>query len=119
MTNLNIDRNHRAAIRPKLPEWLKVTMPGSPRYLELKQLMRGQQLHTVCEEAHCPNIGECWGRGTATFMILGEICTRPLPLLHRNYRPAPGVGLTGAGAAGRYGQDHGPALLCHYLGKPG
>ena len=51
-------------------------MPGSPRYLELKQLMRGHQLNTVCEEAHCPNIGECWGRGTATFMILGEICTR-------------------------------------------
>jgi lipoic acid synthetase len=47
------------AIRPRLPEWLKVKAPGSPRYIELKQLMRGQQLHTVCEEAHCPNIGEC------------------------------------------------------------
>lgn len=64
------------AVRPKLPSWLKVSMPGSPRYLELKQLMRGHQLNTVCEEAHCPNIGECWGRGTATFMILGDICTR-------------------------------------------
>ena len=64
------------AMRPKLPPWLKVSMPGSPRYLELKQLMRGHQLNTVCEEAHCPNIGECWGRGTATFMILGDICTR-------------------------------------------
>ena len=51
-------------------------MPGGPGYLELKRLMRGQQLHTVCEEAHCPNIGECWERGTATFMILGDICTR-------------------------------------------
>ena len=64
------------AVRPKLPPWLKVSMPGSPRYLELRQLMRGHQLNTVCEEAHCPNIGECWGRGTATFMILGDICTR-------------------------------------------
>ena len=64
------------AVRPKLPPWLKVSMPGSPRYLELKQLMRGHQLNTVCEEAHCPNIGECWGRGTATFMILGDTCTR-------------------------------------------
>ena len=64
------------SVRPKLPPWLKVSMPGSPRYLELKQLMRGHQLNTVCEEAHCPNIGECWGRGTATFMILGDICTR-------------------------------------------
>ena len=76
MTDQNQDRNRSTTIRPKLPEWLKVTMPGSPRYLELKRLMRGQQLHTVCEEAHCPNIGECWDRGTATFMILGEICTR-------------------------------------------
>ncbi|HEU0020463.1 MAG TPA: lipoyl synthase [Dehalococcoidia bacterium] len=63
-------------VRPRLPEWLKVKMPGSPRYIELRQLMRGQQLHTVCEEAHCPNIGECWDRGAATFMILGDICTR-------------------------------------------
>ena len=63
-------------IRPRLPEWLKVKAPGTPGYIHLKSLMRGQQLHTVCEEAHCPNIGECWGRGTATFMILGDICTR-------------------------------------------
>ena len=65
-------------LQPKrhLPEWLKVKMPGSPRYLKLQNLMKDQKLHTVCEEAHCPNIGECWDRGTATFMILGEICTR-------------------------------------------
>ena len=63
-------------LRPRLPEWLKVAMPGSPRYMELKELVRGQGLHTVCEEARCPNIGECWGRGTATFMILGDVCTR-------------------------------------------
>ena len=65
-----------AALRAPLPSWLKVRMPGGPRYIELKQLMNRQQLHTVCEEAHCPNIGECWERGTATFMILGDICTR-------------------------------------------
>ncbi len=64
------------AARPRLPEWLKVKMPGSPRYMELKRLMRGHGLHTVCEEAHCPNIGECWDRSAATFMILGDICTR-------------------------------------------
>lgn len=64
------------AAKPRLPEWLKVPAPGSPRYIELKQAMRSQSLHTVCEEAHCPNIGECWELGTATFMILGEICTR-------------------------------------------
>jgi len=70
------EQEQGASVRPRLPEWLKVKMPGSPRYIELKNLMRNHQLHTVCEEAHCPNIGECWGRGTATFMILGDICTR-------------------------------------------
>ena len=58
------------------PEWLKVRAPGSPGYLRLKELMRDLKLHTVCEEAQCPNIGECWSHGTATFMILGDVCTR-------------------------------------------
>ncbi len=58
------------------PNWLKVRAPGSPRYLRLKSLMRELKLHTVCEEAQCPNIGECWNHGTATFMILGDVCTR-------------------------------------------
>ena len=65
-------------VRPRAPkpEWLKVRAPGSPNYVRLKALMRDQGLHTVCEEAHCPNIGECWHHGTATFMILGDVCTR-------------------------------------------
>ena len=62
--------------RAPKPEWLKVKAPGSPSYLRLKGLMRDLHLHTVCEEARCPNIGECWTHGTATFMILGDICTR-------------------------------------------
>ena len=62
--------------REPKPEWLKVRAPGSPSYLRLKGLMRERGLHTVCEEAHCPNIGECWNHGTATFMILGDVCTR-------------------------------------------
>ena len=62
--------------RPRKPEWLKVRFPGGPNYLRLKNLMREQQLHTVCEEARCPNMGECWEAGTATFMILGDVCTR-------------------------------------------
>jgi lipoyl synthase len=61
--------------QPK-PPWLKVRAPGSPSYLRLKSLMRELNLHTVCEEAQCPNIGECWHHGTATFMILGDTCTR-------------------------------------------
>ena len=58
------------------PEWLKVRAPGSPAYSRLKGIMRELNLHTVCEEAQCPNIGECWHHGTATFMILGDVCTR-------------------------------------------
>ena len=67
-----------APVKPRepKPQWLKVRAPGSPGYLRLKGLMRALDLHTVCEEAHCPNIGECWHHGTATFMILGDVCTR-------------------------------------------
>jgi len=65
-----------AGTRPPKPEWLKVRAPGSPNYTRLKGLMRDLNLHTVCEEAQCPNIGECWHHGTATFMILGDVCTR-------------------------------------------
>ena len=62
--------------RAPKPEWLKVRAPGSENYLRLKGLMKELNLHTVCEEARCPNIGECWHHGTATFMILGDVCTR-------------------------------------------
>ncbi len=58
------------------PEWLKINLQTNPEFVELKKLMRDQGLHTVCEEARCPNIFECWNRRTATFMILGDVCTR-------------------------------------------
>lgn len=58
------------------PEWLKVRAPSGETYHQLKRLMRSKQLHTICEEANCPNIAECWGRGTATFLIMGDTCTR-------------------------------------------
>ncbi|MCO4745516.1 MAG: lipoyl synthase [Proteobacteria bacterium] len=58
------------------PSWLKVKMPGSPRYAKIKERARELSLSTVCEEARCPNIGECWGGGTATFMVMGDTCTR-------------------------------------------
>ncbi len=64
------------AVRTPKPPWLKVRMPGSPRYHELKSRARDLRLATVCEEARCPNIGECWGGGTATFMVMGDTCTR-------------------------------------------
>jgi lipoic acid synthetase len=62
--------------REPKPDWLKVRAPGSLNYLRLKSLMRDLRLNTVCEDARCPNIGECWNHGTATFMILGDVCTR-------------------------------------------
>src|SRR5579875_3482919 len=68
---------HRAEPLPeRKPSWLKVRAPGGPNYLRLQSLLRSRGLHTVCEEAHCPNVGECWEHGTATFMILGDVCTR-------------------------------------------
>ena len=77
-----IDRNFaappglHAPRRPPKPPWLKVRAPGGPSYIRLKGLMREWNLHSVCEEARCPNIGECWEDLTATFMILGDVCTR-------------------------------------------
>ena len=63
-------------ITARKPAWLKVPAPGGPNYLAVKRLMRELELHTVCEEAHCPNVGECWEHKAATFMILGGVCTR-------------------------------------------
>ena len=68
--------NERVPIDRARPEWLKVRLPMGPQVEELRRLMRSKSLHTVCEEAHCPNMAECWGAGTATFMILGDTCTR-------------------------------------------
>jgi lipoyl synthase len=64
--------------RPRVPrpEWLKVRIPGGDNYFDLKRIMRGLSLHTVCESARCPNVAECWAHRTATFMILGDLCTR-------------------------------------------
>ncbi|MBW8742730.1 MAG: lipoyl synthase, partial [Acidobacteria bacterium] len=65
------------AERPRRPEWMKVRAPSADsQYFDVKKLIHGASLHTICEEARCPNIAECWGRGTATFQILGETCTR-------------------------------------------
>src|SRR5438876_11174859 len=64
------------ARRSPRPDWLKVRLPNSAGYFRLRALVAAERLNTVCEDARCPNIGECWGAGTATFMILGNTCTR-------------------------------------------
>src|SRR3990172_8716836 len=67
------------AERLKKPEWIRVKSGTGQRFQEIKHILRAHNLHTVCEEASCPNIGECFGKGTATFMILGDLCTRRCP----------------------------------------
>lgn len=70
---VEVPRNSPTIVKPS---WLKVRAPGSPEYLETQKIVKTLKLHTVCEEACCPNIGECWSHHTATFMIMGELCTR-------------------------------------------
>src|ERR1051326_7317786 len=85
-----VPRNVQGAPLPK-PPWIRVraASPNS-RFYEIKDVLRRQQLHTVCEEASCPNIGECFGKGTATFMIMGDICTRRCPFCDVGHgRPLP------------------------------
>jgi lipoyl synthase len=73
----SMESSQPVAERPRRPEWMKVRAPSaSDRYFDVKKLIHGANLNTICEEARCPNIAECWGRGTATFQILGETCTR-------------------------------------------
>ena len=77
MSTIKLDTISSEPQRPqRRPEWMRVRPPKGEDYKWVRGLMRSKQLHTVCEEAHCPNIGECWGAGTATFLILGDICTR-------------------------------------------
>ena len=81
------------ALRPSSPQgrkpsWLKMKMPAGEEYSKLLKLVNEQQLHTVCQSAKCPNMGECWAAGTATLMILGDVCTRSLRVLPYRHRAA-------------------------------
>lgn len=69
-------------VRHRKPGWLRTKLPGGPGYLRLRQIIDHHRLHTVCESARCPNMGECWGQGTATLMILGDVCTRSCGFCH-------------------------------------
>jgi len=78
------------AERLRKPDWIRVRLAEGTRFQEIKSILRSQKLHTVCEEASCPNIGECFGKGTATFMILGDLCTRRCPFCDVGHgRPLP------------------------------
>jgi lipoyl synthase len=79
-----------ATERLKKPDWIRVRASASPRFNEIKRILREHSLHTVCEEASCPNIGECFSKGTATFMIMGDVCTRRCPFCDVGHgRPLP------------------------------
>src|SRR3569832_2158939 len=71
-----------ATSAPRKPSWLKMKMPQGEGYFALRQMVADKKLHTVCEAAKCPNIGECWSAGTATLMILGDVCTRSCGFCH-------------------------------------
>ena len=76
--------------RLRKPAWIRAPFPGTPEVAKLKKVLRKHELHTVCEEANCPNLGECFGNGTATFMIMGDLCTRRCPfcdVAHGRPRP--------------------------------
>ena len=91
------------AERLKKPDWIRVRAPSSARFYEIKRILREHNLHTVCEEASCPNIGECFGKGTATFMIMGDVCTRRCPFCDVGHgRPLP----LGCPRARQPRQDH-------------
>src|SRR5258706_13552303 len=70
-----VSKESNASFR-RLPSWFRQELPNTSKINEMKSLFRGSRLHTVCESAHCPNMGKCWGQGVATFMILGDTCTR-------------------------------------------
>jgi len=107
-----MERSLPVAQRPRRPEWVKVRAPSADsRYFEVRDLIHGQSLHTICEEARCPNISECWGRGTATFQILGDTCTRACRYCYVNsgkpeHPPDPLEPLRLAQTAARMGLKH-------------
>jgi lipoyl synthase len=113
MTTLErMERSLPVAERPRRPEWMKVRAPSAnSSYFDVKKLIHGQSLHTICEEARCPNIAECWGRGTATFQILGDTCTRACRYCYVNsgrpdHPPDPLEPLRLAKAAAEMGLEH-------------
>ncbi len=82
LTDRILDNRGRDYLRCKKPDWLRARLPGGPGYQRLRAIINEHRLHTVCESARCPNMGECWARGTATIMILGDVCTRSCGFCH-------------------------------------
>jgi lipoic acid synthetase len=88
-TALLRERERQSGPRTRLPEWIRAPLPGGERYAAIKARLRDRNLHTVCEEAQCPNIGECWNEGTATLMLMGDTCTRTCRFCAVKHSPRP------------------------------
>ncbi len=108
-----------AAPSQRRPPWLRIRLRTPERFHEVRRLVESQRLHTVCEEARCPNIYECWGEhGTATFMILGDVCTRRCGFCAvTTGKPAAGVDADEPRRVAEAVRDHGPAPRRHHLGR--
>ena len=100
------------------PDWIKVRAPSGETYTQLQELMQRKSLHTVCEEAGCPNMGECWGSGTATFLMLGDVCTRSCRFCDVKHGRPDFTGLAGTGTGGTGGESDGAETRGHHLGQP-
>lgn len=110
------EKAHRAeTARVKKPDWIRVKAPSGEGYKATKDIMRQHNLVTVCEEAGCPNVGECWSQGHATMMIMGEILHPRLHLLQRRHWPPRRAGCVRAGTRGGCGQEAGPESRGHYV----
>lgn len=82
LNNMILDQESASGLRKRKPKWIKAQIPSGKKYSDLKQLINKNNLHTVCEEARCPNMGECWSSGVASLMILGDVCTRSCGFCH-------------------------------------
>ncbi len=105
-------------VRERLPPWFKVRLQRGPDYQDIRSIMDRLQLHTICEEARCPNMWECWNARTATFLILGDICTQAVPLLFGHNRASFGSGSRGTPSSRPGGSGIEPETCRHYVGEP-
>ena len=92
----------------KKPDWLKIRLPGGKNFAQVKEIVEGNKLHTICTSGNCPNMGKCWNTGTATFMILGDICTR-------SCRFCASAGCRRTAACCRINKAYETQALCDYL----
>jgi lipoyl synthase len=118
LSGLVLDNAPRDYLRRKKPDWLRAKLPAGPGFRETRALVDRYALHTVCEEAKCPNLGECWSRGVATLMILGDTCTRSCGFCHIKTGRPPTLRPRRTAPRRRGRRHHEPQLRRHHLRQP-